>query len=115
MENSVQPVFQKRNRRSFLKQGVVAAGAATMSAGLLAAPGALRAQEDDGKNGSLSAGDAAIVLQVLETIEADLWTQYAELGGATNQGVSPIDLGFATGISPDYTVALQTLDGDMPQ
>jgi hypothetical protein len=117
MENSVQPVFQRRNRRSFLKQGVVAAGAATMSAGLLNAPAAFTAREDEDKNGSLSAGDAAILrfLQVLETIEADLWTQYAELGGATNQGVSPIDLGFTTGISPDYTAALQTLDGDMPQ
>jgi hypothetical protein len=34
---------------------------------------------------------------------------------ATKQGVSLIDLGFTTGISPDYTVALQALDGDMPQ
>jgi hypothetical protein len=117
MKNSVQPVFDKRNRRSFLKQSVVAAGAATMSAGLLNAPGSFAGQEDDGSNGSLTKGDAAILrfLQVLETIEADLWTQYAELGGATKQGVSLIDLGFTTGISPDYTVALQALDGDMPQ
>jgi hypothetical protein len=117
MKNTVQPVFHRRDRRSFLKQSVVAAGAATVSANLLRAPRSTAAQEDEGSNGSLSAGDAAILrfLQVLETIETDLWTQYAELGGATNQGVSPIDLGFATGISPDYTVALQALDGDMPQ
>jgi hypothetical protein len=121
MENPVRPFLKKSaHRRSFLKNGVVAAGAATMGAALLSgAPAsfALARREDEGDGGSLTRGDVAILrfLQVLETIETDLWTQYAELGGATNQNLSPIDLPFTTGISPDYTVALQFLDMDMPQ
>jgi hypothetical protein len=56
----------------------------------------------------------------LEQVEADLWIQYAELGGATNQGKSPIDLSqkgqtIATGLAPNYVKALQVLDMDMPQ
>ena len=108
----------KKNRRAFLKNGMVSAGVATVSVstGLLAAGLPAFGHEDEGSS-RLTRGDAAILrfLQALETIEADLWRQYAELGGATNQGISPIDLGFATGISPDYVTALQFLDGDMPQ
>jgi hypothetical protein len=53
---------------------------------------------------------------VLETLEADLWRQYAELGGATNQpGFSKIDLAFPTGLAPLYVTGLLQLDGDMPQ
>jgi hypothetical protein len=56
----------------------------------------------------------------LEEVEADLWIQYAELGGATNQGLSPIDLqlngqAIQTGLSPGYIAALEVLDSDMPQ
>jgi hypothetical protein len=56
----------------------------------------------------------------LEQVEADLWIQYAELGGATNQGLSPIDLRLngkpiQTGLSAGYVAALEVLDGDMPQ
>jgi hypothetical protein len=56
----------------------------------------------------------------LEQVEADLWIQYAELGGATNQGLSPIDLvlngkAIRTGLAAGYVTALQVLDGDMPQ
>jgi len=40
-----------------------------------------------------SAGIAILTfLSALEQVEADLWIQYAELGGATNQGLSTIDL-----------------------
>jgi hypothetical protein len=107
-----------KNRRAFLKNGMVAAGAATMGAGLLAGGLPVFAQEDEGSSGSLTKGDAAILrfLQALETIEADLWRQYAELGGATNQGVSPIDTPFkASGLAALYVAGLQQLDGDMPQ
>jgi hypothetical protein len=106
------------NRRAFLKEGMAAAGVATAGAGAAFLGGNVPAfaheEEDPGR---LTRGDAAILrfLQALETIESDLWQQYAELGGATNQGVSPIDLGFTTGISPDYVTALQFLDMDMPQ
>src|SRR6202030_2078008 len=46
--------------------------------------------------------------------------QYAELGGATNQGLSPIDLvqngkKIVTGLAPAYITGLLVLDGDMPQ
>jgi len=66
-------------------------------------------------------GDIAILtfLSALAEVEADLWIQYAELGGATNQGLSPIDLSqngttIKTGLAPNYIAALEVLDGDMP-
>ena len=110
------------NRRSFLKSGAVAAGAATVGAGLLGKGFPAFAQEDE-KSGTLRKGDAAILrfLQALETIEADLWQQYSELGGATNQGLSPVDLkdqngnAIPTGLAALYVTGLMQLDGDMPQ
>ena len=110
------------NRRSFLKKGVAAAGAATMGVGLLSSPSRAFADGNEGNNGRLNKGDAAILrfLQALETIEADLWRQYAELGGAGAKtpgttGNSPIDLSFPTALAPLYIAGLQQLDGDMPQ
>ena len=114
------------SRRSFLKKGAFGAGAAAIAAGLL--PGRLVAfgqAEDDGA--PITKGDIAILtfLSALEQVEADLWIQYAELGGPTTavpgaQGLSPIDLqlngkAITTGLAPDYVIALQVLDGDMPQ
>src|SRR5579863_6083891 len=75
-----------RNRRSFLKSGMVA-GAATIGATLLpASPEAFAAENDD--HAPITKGDIAILtfLSALEQVEADLWIQYGELGGATNQG-----------------------------
>lgn len=107
----------KSNRRSFLKKGAFAAGAATaVGGGLLGNRFALLAQDEP--SGTLTPGDAAILrfLFVLETIESDLWRQYSELGGATCvSGCSPIDLPFPTGLSGPYISALENLDGDMPQ
>jgi hypothetical protein len=109
------------NRRSFLKNGMVAAGATTMGAALL--PGtavAFGREEDD--HAPITKDDIAILtfLSALEQVEADLWIQYAELGGATNQGLSPIDLELngqkiTTGLAPAYITGLLVLDGDMPQ
>lgn len=58
-------------------------------------------------------------------MEADLWIQYAELGGLTKavpgaEGLAPNDLqlngkSITTGIATNYVVALQILDTDMPQ
>jgi hypothetical protein len=109
----------RSNRRAFLQKGIAAAGAATVGAGagLLAGGAPAFAQEDEGR-GRLTRGDASILrfLQALETIEADLWRQYAELGGATNQGISPIDTPFAkSGLAGLYVTGLQQLDMDMPQ
>jgi hypothetical protein len=110
-----------KNRRLFLKNGMVAAGAATMGAALLPATSvAFRREEDD--HAPITKGDIAILtfLSALEQVEADLWIQYAELGGATNQGLSPIDLQqdgqkIVTGLAPAYITGLLVLDGDMPQ
>ena len=111
------------NRRSFLKNGMVAAGATTMGAALL--PGTAAAfgrEEEDRDHAPITKGDIAILtfLSALEQVEADLWIQYAELGGATNQGLSPIDLELngqkiTTGLAPAYIAGLLVLDGDMPQ
>lgn len=98
-------------RRSFLKNGTVA-GAATVGAGLLSGKAfALDREEDDGRS-PITKGDIAILkfLQALETVEEDLWRQYAELGGTIDNEFT----GLTTGNVP-YTQALQILDGDMPQ
>src|SRR6266446_271659 len=107
-------------RRSFLKNGTVA-GAATMGAGLLSGK-AFALDREDGDRAPITKGDIAILtfLSALEQVEADLWIQYAELGGATNQGLSTIDLELngkkiTTGLAPNYITALEVLDGDMPQ
>lgn len=106
-----------RNRRMFLKNGMIAAGAA----GLLPAASTVFGSDSEDR-ASITKGDIAILtfLSALEQVEADLWIQYAELGGATNQGLSVIDLSqnskkISTGLAPGYVAALQVLDGDMPQ
>jgi hypothetical protein len=90
--------------------------------GLLKSPSRAFARDNEGDNGKLNRGDAAILrfLQALETIEADLWRQYAELGGAGANtpgtvGNSPIDLSFPTALAPLYIAGLEQLDADMPQ
>ena len=95
------------NRRSFLKKGVLAAGAATVGAGLLGSGRSAYAQQ-----GGLTQGDIAILrlLAAAEIIEADLWVQYSELGGVQDQEVSGVDGGNSL-----YMAALEILDGDMPQ
>ena len=76
------------DRRSFMKSGLLAGGAAAVGAGLLANGTSARAQE----RGRLNPGDVAILrfLAAAELIESDLWTQYAELGGIGNN--PPIEL-----------------------
>src|SRR5260370_24534716 len=90
------------NRRSFLKGGMVAAGATT-AAGLLLNGSAFAA-------GPPTKGDIAILrfLNALEQIEADLWLEYSELGGVQDNEVSGV-----TGWNPLEISALQILDGDM--
>jgi len=102
------------NRRSLLKTGALAGGAAAIGAGLVGTATSAFAEEG---GSHVTKGDIAILtfLSALEQVEADLWIQYAELGGATNQGKSPIDVPFKSGLAPDYITGLLVLDGDMPQ
>lgn len=100
-----------KNRRAFLTQGIVAAGAAAaVGAGLLG--DALPAFGREERSGRLPPGDAAILrfLAAAETLETDLWLQYNELGGTQDSELPGI-----TGGSPLYTLALKQLDGDMDQ
>jgi hypothetical protein len=99
------------NRRSFLKNGMVTAGAATVGAALL--PSGLRAFDDDNDRAPITKGDIAILrfLNALEQVEADLWQQYSELGGTQDNEVA----GSKGGGNPLYTAALEILDGDMAQ
>jgi len=102
------------NRRKFLKNGMLAAGAATVGAGIMA--GGLSAfgsdREDDGDRAPITKGDIAILtfLSALEEVEEDLWRQYSELGGVQDNEVSGVGGGNAL-----YTAALTILDGDMAQ
>ena len=104
-------------RRSFLK-GLGMAGAALSAGTLLAAEGT--AQTSSGER-RLSKGDVALLQFATwaEIVESDLWIQYAELGGVGPSGggaaqASEEFQGFIGG-NPAYTLALQNLDGDMPQ
>src|ERR1700741_3320988 len=125
MKKSENTMQRGTNRRKFLTNGMVAAGAATIGASLL--PGSSAAFGGDEDHAPVTKGDIAILtfLSALEQVEADLWIQYAELGGPTPKvpssiGLSPIDLelngkAISTGLAPGYVTALQVLDGDMPQ
>jgi len=90
---------------------MVAAGAATLSTGLLASGAPMLAEQEKERSGKLSRGDAAILrfLAAAEILEADLWVQYNELGGIQDNEV-PGGSG-----SPLYVAALQVLDGHMNQ
>jgi len=90
------------SRRSFLGN-TIALGAGTMGAGLLASIRTAKA------GGGLSEGDAALLRfpAALETIEADFWIQYNELGGIQDDEV-PGGSG-----NPAYTAALQVMDDEL--
>ena len=92
------------NRRSFMKKGF-AAGAASMSAGLMANRIALGETPMPSSGQGLNPGDIAILkfLAAAEIIETDLWQQYAELGGVTAGQQNP------------YQLAFQNLDSDGSQ
>jgi hypothetical protein len=107
MNSSSRVSKNEKNRREFLKNGMVAAGAA----GLLVSASPAFAEQEGEKSGKLPKGDAAILrfLAAAEILETDLWVQYNELGGIQDTEV-PRGSG-----SPVYTAALQVLDGDMSQ
>ena len=97
------------NRRSFLKTGMLAGGAATVGAVLAGSAKPAFAQ-----GGRLTDGDIAVLrfLATAELIESDLWVQYAELGGLTSG--QPIEVDPNQPLN-SYQAALSNLDGDGPQ
>src|SRR5216110_3514007 len=100
------------NRRSFVKNGLTAAGAATLGAGLLADTTSLFAEgRHEEHSGRLSTGDAALLrfAAAAEILETDFWVQYNELGGIQDSE-EPSGSG-----NPAYTAALAVLDADMAQ
>jgi hypothetical protein len=112
MKNPVTNIKRPVDRRSFMRTGLLAGGAAAVGAGLLTNGTLARADEKESR-GRLKQGDAAILrfLAAAELIEADLWTQYAELGGIGDN--PPVELGGQT--TNGYQVALSNLDSDGPQ
>jgi hypothetical protein len=111
MGKSASTIQRSVDRRSFMKSGLLAGGAAAVGAGLLANGTSARAEG----RGGLDKGDAAILrfLAAAELIEADLWTQYAELGGIGNN--PPIEVAAPNPPLNNYQIALSNLDGDGPQ
>jgi len=111
LTNSGNDNLQHRaNRRSFMQKSLLAGTAA--GAGLLASGNAL------GQALTIppTRGDIAILrfLAAAELIEADLWQQYAELGGLT-PGQVPVETN--TNFTPmnNYQAAMMNLDSDGPQ
>lgn len=104
-------------RRSFLS-GIGMMVSALSAGALLPTESGAQARSN---RGTLSAGDVALLQFALwaELVESDLWTQYAELGGVGPSGGGDAQedeefQGFIGG-NPAYNLALQNLDGDMPQ
>src|SRR5271155_2028687 len=114
MKDQVSNTKRPVDRRSFMKNGILAGGAATVGVGLLANGTSARAQFGAGDS-RLDAGDVAILrfLAAAELLESDLWTQYAELGGLTPNQL-PLEVVPAPPMN-SYQAAFLNLDGDGPQ
>ena len=120
VQNLDQSSTRRSNRRSFLKNTMVA-GAAVGGAGILAQGLAAVAQES---SAPITQGDAAILrfLAAAEIIESDLWLQYQELLGVQDNEVASIASkqipGYpakATGGNTAFTTEILKLDLDMSQ
>jgi hypothetical protein len=112
MENIWTNMKIATNRRSFLKNGLTAAGAATAGVGLLAHSSSAIADDGfDDRSGRLSRGDAALLrfAAAAEILETDFWVQYNELAGIQDNE-EPSGSG-----NPAFTAALSVLDEDMNQ
>jgi hypothetical protein len=102
IETKLKPSAGALSRRSFLGRSL-AAGAGTIGVGLLTSTRSAEA------TGDLTPGDAALLRfpAALETLEADFWIQYNELGGVQDSEV-PGGSG-----NEAYSAALEVLDEDM--
>jgi Ferritin-like domain len=100
------------NRRSFLKNGLTAAGVAASGAALLSDSHSLFADEDrDDHDRRITKGDAAMLrfAAAAEILETDFWVQYNELAGIQDSEESS-----GSG-NPLFTAAVSQLDSDMAQ
>ena len=100
------------NRRSFLRNGLSAAGVAASGAAFFSESRSLFADDDDGDhNGRITRGDAALLrfAAAAEILETDFWVQYNELAGIQDREERD-----GTG-NPLFTAALSQLDSDMAQ
>jgi hypothetical protein len=99
------------DRRSFVKNGLSAAGLATAGVGLLSNGTSAMADDGDEHGGRLTRGDAALLrfAAAAEILETDFWVQYNELCGVPDKEVPG-----GTG-NPAFTAALSFLDADMAQ
>lgn len=113
MEKYESAIKRPVNRRSLLKSGMLAGGAAVVGAGTGLFSGGKSAFAEDSRGG-LTKGDVAILrfLAAAELIESDLWTQYAELGGIGDN--PPIEVDPNQQVN-SYQTALSNLDGDASQ
>ena len=103
MKKVTEVLERTSNRRSFLKNGMIAGAVATAGAGILGS--GLPAFAKEPSNAKITEGDIAILrfLAAAEIIETDLWQQYAELGG------------LSSGAQNSYQLAFQQLDSDGSQ
>jgi hypothetical protein len=100
------------NRRSFVRNGLSAAGIAAAGVGFLTnGPSLLGDEGRRGRGGRLTRGDAALLrfAAAAEILETDFWVQYNELCGVQDKEV-PGGSG-----NPAFTAALAVLDADMAQ
>src|SRR5580698_3076954 len=103
MKKVTEVLERTSNRRSFLKNGMIAGAVATAGASILGS--SLPAFAKEPSNAKITPGDIAILrfLAAAEIIETDLWQQYAELGG------------LSSGTQNSYQLAFQQLDSDGSQ
>jgi hypothetical protein len=101
------------NRRSFLRNGLTAAGVAASGTALLSDSNSLFADDDEhgNHNERITKGDAALLrfAAAAEILETDFWVQYNELAGVQDSE-EPDGTG-----NPLFTAALSQLDSDMAQ
>jgi hypothetical protein len=106
MQDDANIISRRHDRRSFLKTGLAATGAATVGTALFG-----RATAASAQTAPLTAGDTAMLqfLAAGEALEADFYTQYNELGGIQDSEVPG-----GTG-NREYTDRLRRIDSNFPQ
>ena len=82
------------NRRSFMKNGLSAAGLATTGLGLLANSETASADIVGWRRGRLTRGDAALLrfAAAAEILETDFWVQYNELCRSCRTTKCPVEV-----------------------